>query len=51
MDRPRLSLARRFLIWYMKAPPFNPYVAINAAADFRVDVPFTAVDSPAGENV
>ena len=31
---PELSFARKFMLWYMKSPPFSPYVNLTFAADF-----------------
>ncbi len=31
--RDEVSLARRFLLWFMRFAPFSPYVATSSSAD------------------
>lgn len=35
MEPINLSLSRKFLLWYMRYPPFSPYVSVSCSIDFE----------------
>ena len=35
MERARLSITRKFMLWYWRHPPFSPYVTVSLSVDVQ----------------